>query len=137
MPPRPARAAAALIGLVLSACTAAPPACMVGNPALDATLYFGRSIRGGGSVTDAQWQDFLAGSVTPRFPDGLTVLDGRGQWRQRDSGRIVGEPSTVVVIVTDDSPVTRERLDAIRREYRALFQQESVGLVTNPACASF
>ena len=100
-------------------------------------LLFGRSLKGGGVVDDAAWQDFLARSVTPRFPDGLTVLNGGGQWRQRTTGKIISEPSTVVEIVTDESPEAFRRLDAIRAEYRQRFNQESVGLVVNESCASF
>ena len=38
---------------------------------------------------DAAWDAFLADTVTPRFPDGLTVLDARGQWR--DSEGLIGK----------------------------------------------
>lgn len=116
-----------------------PPvaACPAGQPAMTAQLFFGRSIKGGGNVTTAAWQDFLAKSVTPRFPDGLTVLDGYGQWRNRSTNQISREASTVVEIVTGDTPATLAKLQAIRAEYRAAFHQESVGLVLNPSCASF
>src|SRR5262245_20410541 len=38
-------------------------------------LYFGRSIPGGGQVSDNEWEKFLADVVTPRFPDGFTILN--------------------------------------------------------------
>lgn len=112
-------------------------ACPAGEPAMTAQLFFGRALKGGGAVSDAAWQDFLARAVTPRFPDGLTVLDGSGQWRNRATNQISREASTVVVIVTDESPATLASLQAIRAEYRRDFQQDSVGLVLNPSCASF
>jgi hypothetical protein len=65
------------------------------------------------------------------------VLEGYGQWRQRATGRVISEPSTVVEIVTDATLETYRRLDAIRTEYRQRFDQESVGLVVNESCASF
>ncbi len=70
--------AAACLALAASGC--APPPCpgKGAHPALVAQLLFGRSLHGGGEVTDDQWRAFLADSVTPRFPDGLTVLDGAG-----------------------------------------------------------
>ncbi len=130
--------------LLLSACaypvaSQAPPTagCPAGAPSLTAQLFFGRSINGGGTVTDAAWQDFLANSVTPRFPDGLTVLAATGQWRDRTTNRISHEPSIVVEIVTDDRPDTLAKLQAIRAAYRAAFHQDSVGLVLNESCASF
>jgi hypothetical protein len=88
-------------------------------------------------VSDAAWAAFLAGVVTPRFPAGLTVLDGSGQWRQPGSGRIVAERATVVRIVTDSGPDTSRRLEEIRAAYRSRFAQDSVGLVTVEGCASF
>jgi hypothetical protein len=40
------------------------------------TLYFGRSRPDGGTVSDEEWKIFLADIVTPRFPEGLTVVHG-------------------------------------------------------------
>ena len=41
-------------------------------------LFMGRSNASGEVVDDDAWATFLGETVTPRFPDGLTVLDGRG-----------------------------------------------------------
>ncbi|MYB35434.1 MAG: DUF3574 domain-containing protein [Gammaproteobacteria bacterium] len=41
-------------------------------------LFFGRSRQGVEVVSDAAWGTFLAEEITPRFPDGLTVLDAMG-----------------------------------------------------------
>src|SRR5437016_3726037 len=46
-------------------------------------LYFGRSIPGGGEVSAAEWQRFLADVVTPRFPNGFTIVDAAGQYREK------------------------------------------------------
>src|SRR5690606_33904629 len=47
-------------------------------------LYFGVGKAnvdpGVDAIGEAQWREFLDGEVTPRFPDGLTVVDGYGQW---------------------------------------------------------
>ncbi|MBO0710295.1 MAG: DUF3574 domain-containing protein [Acetobacteraceae bacterium] len=45
---------------------------------------------------------FLRTIVTPRFPDGLTVLDGSGQFRNPLTGAIGSGPSRIVLIVTED-----------------------------------
>ena len=37
----------------------------------------GRNNQSGEVVDDAAWTRFLEDAVTPRFPDGLTVLDGQ------------------------------------------------------------
>ena len=58
-------------------------------------LYFGRDKNDGTQVSDEEWSKFLDEFVTPKFPDGLTVLDGSGQYRL-ENGTIVN---------TDQSPV--------------------------------
>lgn len=126
------RLAACLLACALAGCAA--PRCPVGEPGMLAQLYFGRTMPNGQPIDDIAWRDFLARTVTPRFPAGLTVLDGYGQWR-RTTGEITREPSMVVVIATDTGAAAR--LDAIRTEYRTRFMQESVGLVTIAGCSAF
>ena len=97
-----------------------------------ADLYFGRA-----AADEEAWRDFLAGAVTPRFPSGFTVFDGDGQWRQPATGRILSEPSTVIVVVAEPGAATLAALEAIRADYRQRFAQDSVGLVLTESCASF
>ncbi len=127
--------------LVLAGCTPtpAPPLCegVPGTAGWTVQLFFGRTMRGGELITDAAWNSFLADSVTPRFPDGLTVLEARGQWRQRATGRVISQPSTVVEIVTEGLAADYAKFAAIRAEYKAKFAQESVGLVSSRSCASW
>jgi hypothetical protein len=102
-----------------------------------ADLLFGRHIGGRLGVSEADWRRFLAEEVTARFPDGLTVVDAAGQWRDRDTGQIVREPSKVVTVVLADGDAGRARIDAIVAAYKARFRQQSVGVVIRPACAAF
>ncbi len=132
------------LALALLSLSAAQPAaaqavtCAAGaNPALEAELFFGRNIGGKLGVTEARWARFVAEEVTPRFPDGLTVLDGTGQWRDTKSARIVREPSKVVVLVLRDAAKAQAQIDAVVAAYKARFRQQSVGVVTRPVCAAF
>ena len=90
-------------------------------------LYFGRSLPDGSVVTDEEWTKFLNDVVTPRFPDGFTVLDGFGQYRDK-SGRIVKEPSKVIVFLYSrkTQKAGSTKIDEIRAAYVKLFNQESV-----------
>jgi len=63
-----------------------------------AQLFFGRNIGDKPGVTDADFARFMAEEVTPRFPDGLTVLDGGGQWRGEEN-KLIREASKLVLIV--------------------------------------
>lgn len=144
--PRHALAWAALPLLLLSACdtpaqaprpAATPCAGLPGDPGITARLYFGRSLKGGGTIDDAAWRGFLERNVTPRFPLGFTVIDGYGQWQQRATGRIIRETSTIIEIAANRDPDTIWKFEAIRADYRQAFNQESVGLVISPNCFSF
>jgi hypothetical protein len=43
-------------------------------------LYLGQTTSAG-AVTELQWRAFVAQSVAPRFPAGLTELQAQGHWR--------------------------------------------------------
>ena len=99
-------------------------------------LFFGRSRGNMEVVTDAAWREFLANEVTPRFPDGLTVLDGSGQWRD-GVGTMVRERTKVVIILAKPGGDGMQRTDEIAAAYRRAFGQESVLRVITAACVSF
>jgi hypothetical protein len=129
-------AVAALLGA--SACGTAPDCGpLPGRPMLLATLYFGRAIADGGMVSDREWEDFLDAEVTPRFPDGFTVTDGRGQWRDTDSRAVVRESSKVLLVVTPSTPAALGKLDDIAAAYKRRFHQQAVGETLAQACAAF
>ena len=52
------------------------------RPAGELRLLFGLADGDGKTVTEDEWQQFLADTITPRFRAGLTVLEGRGQWME-------------------------------------------------------
>lgn len=133
---------------LLAACTPAPPdratpaslACerFGAHRGIEVSLLFGLTRPDGRPITDAEWQAFLRRAVTPRFPDGLSVFQAGGQWRDRASQQVTTEPSRIVWIATrPDAPDLTTRLDAIRAEYRHDFQQQSVGLVIRTGCQAF
>ncbi|WP_157100661.1 DUF3574 domain-containing protein [Rhodoplanes sp. Z2-YC6860] len=102
------------------------------KPWMVAELLFGRS-----HVSDAAWDRFLATEVTPRFPDGLTVYDARGQWRNPQTKTISRERSKVVMIAMPPADDSQARLSAIIEAYKTRFRQQSVGLIVRPSCVSF
>lgn len=90
-------------------------------------LYLGRSIPGGGIIGDDAWEKFLSDIVTQLFPNGFTVLSGRGQYREA-SGVIAKEPSNVLVFLYRKAERKRASasIEKIREEYKKQFSQESV-----------
>jgi hypothetical protein len=117
--------------------SAQPIACSSGKPQQVAELMFGRKIGDRIGVSETAWARFVDREITPRFPDGLTVIDTRGQWRDRDRNRIVREPSKLVQIVLPGKDEDQQRLDEIAAAYKVRFRQQSVGIILRPACVSF
>jgi len=88
------------------------------------TLYFARQ-RPNGWVSELEWQLFLRDEVTKRFPDGLTVWEAQGQWRD-PAGTIDHEQSEVLLLVHPDTPQARQGIQAVINAYRKAFDQQSV-----------
>lgn len=93
--------------------------------AIEDRLYMGRSMMGGGTVTDEQWKQFLDEVVTPRFPDGLTVYRADGQWRE-SSGTVTSEQSFVLEIMHAGGAAATRSIEEIAVEYKRRFSQEAV-----------
>ncbi len=129
--------------VVLSACssaTGAQPAAECGDgfeEFAEYSLFFGRSDSTGAEVVSEEaWDEFLADTVTPRFPDGLTVMDGRGQW-QLESGAVQKERTKILYILTAPGDGGMRLLGEISEEYKRRFEQESVLVTSNTTCVSF
>ena len=134
----PATAAIGALLILLAGCaTPHPMTCPAGQSrATTAELVFGRNVGQQLAVGDDDWRRFIDEDVTPRFPEGFSVIDGQGQWRGQD-GKIVREPSKVLLLVLDGGPDDPAKIANIRDAYKRRFHQESVMLVTRKACASF
>lgn len=130
---------AAGLATALAGCAGLQPAaCAPGQQAmLTAELLFGRKIGDRVGVSEAAFRRFVDEEVTPRFPDGLTILDTSGQYRDTQRAVLVREPSKLVLIALKDEPEGRARLAAIAERYKARFNQQSVGTILRPACVSF
>lgn len=106
------------------------------RPVTTAELFFGRNIGDAPGVSDADWRAFVDQEVTPRFPDGLTVIDAAGQWRG-PGGSVIREPSKVLLVVLSGEHGERDRLDAIRAAYKVRFRQDAVMLLERQGCVGF
>ncbi len=128
---------ASLLLLVMGCSQADAPVCPdETDQFVEYQLFMGRSGPDGELVDDEDWETFLAESVTPRFPDGLTVLDGMGQWRGSD-GQVKRERSKLLVILAQHGESNNRLIDEIAEEYKSQFNQESVLKVMEDTCVSF
>jgi hypothetical protein len=117
-----------LIAVVLFSFLSSFPAAAGEATTVETTLYFGLDIPGGEKVNEEDWTDFLATVVTPRFPDGFTVIDAYGQWRDPSvaNAQIVRETTKVIVIVRPASDEADARVFEIKSLYMTRFGQKSV-----------
>ena len=95
---------AGIFGLALTACAGAPPqSCPAGTrPMARLELFFGGNIGAPGGVSETAWRAFLNAEVTPRFPEGFTVTDAYGQWRN-GQGVIEAERSKHFIVIVPDA----------------------------------
>ncbi len=104
------------------------------RPALEVHLYFGRDIEGGGEVSERQWAEFVAAEVTPRFPDGLSVLNVAGQSRN-SRNQTLRERTKLLVVVVFDAPEHSAKVQAVVDAYNKRFGQHGVFRTEHMVCA--
>ncbi len=138
---------AAGLAALLSGCASHAPAplarasvpmtCPTGQSRAETVeMVFGRNEGDRLAVSEADWRSFIDEEVTPRFPDGLSVMDVQGQWRA-PGGSLVREPSKIIYLVLDGGPDDPAKIAHIRDSYKQRFRQKSVLLVSQKACVSF
>ncbi len=99
-------------------------------------LYFGTN-KPNGEVTDSEFRNFVDLEVTKRFPDGLTLLSGYGQFRN-SAGELIREKSNVLILFYP--PLTNganKKIQEIRELYKETYGQESVLRVDSFSFVSF
>lgn len=122
----------------LTGCASLPGVCVApSQPMVSAEMLFGRNIGDRLGVSEADFARFTAREITPRFPDGLTIIDARGQYRDTDRGRLIREPSKLVLVTFRDDPQKRAALSQIADAYKTAFKQQSVLTTVRETCASF
>lgn len=106
---------------------------------VESQLYFGLGPAGepAKGISEAAWQAFLDAEVTPRFPDGFSVLDAYGQWQGVGQSSPERLRSRVLVVVHPDTADARARVDAIRAAWKQRTGDQSVLRVTHTAEVSF
>jgi len=127
--------------LLLAGCntpshTPADNTCKADNQMQQTTLYFGLNRPAGEAITGQEWQQFVDRDVTPRFRDGLTVFDARGQWLGND-GKVARESSKALMLIHGKDAQSESNIEALRGIYKQRFAQESVMRVDQPVCVQF
>lgn len=98
------------------------------EPWVRSELYFGTTKDDGSAYAPEEFDAFLDKEITPRFPDGLTLLTGLGQWQGDDDEEVLQERSQVLIILypAETARESSEKLEEIRALYEMQFNQFSV-----------
>lgn len=90
-------------------------------------LFFGRNKPDGTEVSQEEFDSFLSDTITPEFPDGLTVLDAVGQFRDADA-KIIREKAKILILLypSNAKRQSSRKIERIRTAYKARFNQQSV-----------
>lgn len=88
-------------------------------------LYFGLSKPDGSIIAPKDFQAFADTVIAKTFTEGSTLIDARGQWLGQD-GKLVSEPSKVLIIVSKLNAEHSKQIELVREKYKKYFQQESV-----------
>ncbi|WP_437817474.1 DUF3574 domain-containing protein [Sorangium sp. So ce1078] len=110
--------------------------CDSGDPMIRTELFFGLDRFDEPPVTQEEWQEFVDTVVTPRFRDGLTQFDVDGQYLAT-TDELIREDSRLIMLLHDGSQAVSDSIEAIREEYKARFNQESVLRIDEPVCIDF
>jgi len=98
-------------------------------------LYFG--VGEESNEGEAEWRAFLDQEVTPRFPDGLTVIDAYGQWLFRGRTEPNRLPSKILLILHENTAQRRNDIEAIRLAWKQASGHQSVLWAWSPVDVSF
>ncbi|MTE20673.1 DUF3574 domain-containing protein [Streptomyces sp. TRM43335] len=109
------------------------------RPYVRTQLFFGTGRHHGEPpITEEQFMDFLDEYVTPRFPDGLTLQEGYGQWRDK-TGSVNGERSYELILLypAKTAKAHDDDIEYLRDRYTEMYGLESVGRVDELVRADF
>ncbi len=123
-------AAACLFSLAVCAAGATLPARAQDGTgeiaAVQTTLYFGLKSADGRGVSEQEWARFLAEVVTPRFPQGLTVVTAYGQGSNPGADAVLAELTKVLIVVHPDDEANAAKISEIKQKYSEDFGQTGV-----------
>ena len=87
-------------------------------------------------VSEEAFERFLSKVVTPLFPAGLSVVDGAGQFRDRE-GRLIREPTKLLILLVPDAADVAPDVETIATAYKERFDHQSVLHAEQPVCVAF
>jgi hypothetical protein len=126
--------AVALIGLALACGISAAQAQAPWRSAdtLKTEIYFGLRLPDGKTVSEDDWGKFLAEIVVPRFPEGLTVVEGSGRSANAAKTDNPVNPTKILILVHSNVGDSQDKISQVKAEYRKRFGSTGVFHTDSP-----
>ena len=100
-------------------------------------LFYGAGRLPHDGKIDTRWENYIDNIVTPRFPEGLTLIEGTGQWRVKPNQQPRRNRTRILILIHEDTPEKSRLVDEIRVLWKEISGQQSVLRVSQPAEVSF
>ena len=100
-------------------------------------LYYGAGLREGRGDYETLWNNYLDNDVTPRFREGLTLLEATGQWRVKEGKKPRRNRSKILILIHEASPDKFDMIEEVREIWKEKSGHRSVLKVTIPAEVSY
>ena len=83
-------------------------------------LHLGTGV-GDKAVSTELLKSFIDKEICPKFPDGLTIIEARGQWKSEEYG-VIRERTIIIDLHCPDTDDCREKIAAIAKAYADRFK---------------
>jgi hypothetical protein len=112
--------------------------CPMGERGLSIVLYFGATTADGRRMPADRWAAFEDRALQPLLPDGFTVLDAHGTWKNPKTGLVERDPTYVVQAVVRAGVDVRALVQAAADRFKeANPAQAAIGAVVEDVCSDF
>ena len=95
-------------------------------------LYYGAGRLPTDGKPDERWENYINDVVTPRFPEGLTLLEGTGQWRVNLDEKPRRNRTRILILVHEATVEKSKLIDEIRDIWIDISGHQSVLRVSQP-----
>ena len=89
-------------------------------------LFMGLSRSGGAAVSRREWDQFVTDHFVAGFPNGFTIVETTGYWRDENTEATVYENGKQIIILHEATRDNETMINAIAEKYRSRFDQQSV-----------
>lgn len=84
------------------------------------------------AIAEGEWRKFVDEEVTPRFPDGVSVIDGTSQWRADTTTPIERDRTKVLALMHAGSDEALEKVAALLAAFERRFPDQGFRAVEYP-----